>query len=58
MMFYIWIIFAIKDLKSVTPRRYIDWSITTSVMLFTTIVFDSKLNSKIFLEDQDLHLLH
>lgn len=39
MMFYIWIVFAIKDLKSVTPRRYIDWSITTPVMLFTTIVF-------------------
>ena len=39
MIFYIWIIFAIKDLKSVTPRRYIDWTITTPIMLFTTIVF-------------------
>ena len=39
MIFYIWIIFAVSNLKNVTPRRYIDWSITTPIMLFSTIVF-------------------
>lgn len=39
MIFYIWIIFAVSNLENVTPRRYIDWSITTPIMLFSTIVF-------------------
>ena len=37
--FYTWVIYAIHDLDKVTPRRYIDWVITTPIMLFTTIVF-------------------
>jgi hypothetical protein len=37
--FYTWIIFALNDLKKMTPRRYIDWSITTPIMLFSTIIF-------------------
>lgn len=39
MIFYVWIIFAVSNLENVTPRRYIDWSITTPIMLFSTIVF-------------------
>lgn len=37
--FYIWIIFALNDIKNMTPRRYIDWSITTPIMLLSTIIF-------------------
>tara|TARA_B110000483_G_scaffold232989_1_gene301255 strand:- start:1374 stop:2063 length:690 start_codon:yes stop_codon:yes gene_type:complete len=37
--FYIWVIFAIHNLKSVTPRRYIDWVFSTPIMLTSTIVF-------------------
>ena len=38
-VFYIWVIYALKDLKLMTPRRYMDWFITTQTMLFTTIIF-------------------
>jgi bacteriorhodopsin len=37
--FYIWVIFAIHNVKSVTPRRYIDWVFSTPIMLTSTIVF-------------------
>ena len=37
--FYVWVILALKDMKLMTPRRYIDWMITTPIMLLTTIVF-------------------
>ena len=37
--FYIWVIFAIQNLKSVTPRRYIGWVFSTPIMLTSTIVF-------------------
>jgi len=37
--FYIWVIFAIHNLENVTPRRYIDWSFSTPIMLISTIVF-------------------
>lgn len=37
--FYVWIIYALKDLNKMTPRRYIDWSITTPIMLLSTIIY-------------------
>ena len=37
--FYVWVILALKDMKLMTPRRYIDWMITTPIMLLTTIIF-------------------
>lgn len=37
--FYIWVIFAIHNLHNVTPRRYIDWTFSTPIMLISTIVF-------------------
>jgi hypothetical protein len=45
-MFYVWVIFALKDLKLMTSRRYIDWFITTPTMLFTTIIFMKYLEHK------------
>lgn len=44
--FYIWVILALKDLKIMTSRRYIDWFITTPTMLVSTIVFFEYLNNK------------
>ena len=38
-VFYIWVIFAIHNLENVTPRRYLDWSFSTPIMLISTIVF-------------------
>ena len=37
--FYVWIMFALNDLNKMTPRRYIDWTITTPIMLLSTILF-------------------
>ena len=37
--FYVWVIFSIHDLNKVTPRRYIDWTFSTPIMLISTIVF-------------------
>ena len=38
-VFYIWVIFSIHNLSKVTPRRYIDWTFSTPIMLISTIVF-------------------
>ena len=38
-LFYIWVILALHNLNKVTPRRYIDWTFSTPIMLITTIVF-------------------
>ena len=38
-LFYVWIISGINNLHSVTKRRYLDWVITTPLMLFTSTVF-------------------
>ena len=37
--FYIWISIAVISLSGMTPRRYIDWFITTPTMLLSTILF-------------------
>lgn len=37
--FYVWVILALKHIENMTRRRYIDWSITTPIMLISTIIF-------------------
>ena len=37
--FYIWIAYASVKLPNMTPRRYVDWMITTPTMLVSTIMF-------------------
>ena len=37
--FYIWVMFALSDMNKMTPRRYIDWSITTPIMLLSSIIY-------------------
>lgn len=57
-IFYIWVIAALKDLKLMTPRRYIDWFITTPTMLLSTIIFMEYLkneNSFTFMEFMNTH---
>ena len=44
--FYIWVIFALTDLKKMTPRRYIDWFITTPTMILSTIIFMQYIRDK------------
>ena len=36
---YLWISFAITNLDTMIDRRYIDWTITTPLMLISTIIF-------------------
>ena len=49
-VFYIWVIYGLKNINLMTPRRYIDWMITTPTMLISTIMFmkyqEHKLNNK------------
>mgnify|MGYP001365756995 FL=1 len=49
--FYIWVIYALKDLRKMTSRRYIDWFITTPTMLVSTIIFMEYLRKKEANED-------
>ena len=49
--FYIWVIYALKDLRKMTSRRYIDWFITTPTMLVSTIIFMEYLRKKEVNED-------
>ena len=37
--FYIWVMYALSDMNKMTPRRYIDWSITTPIMLLSSIIY-------------------
>ena len=37
--FYVWVMFALSDMNKMTPRRYIDWTITTPIMLLSTIIY-------------------
>lgn len=39
MTFYVWIAFAVLNVKKMASRRYIDWVITTPTMLLSTILF-------------------
>jgi hypothetical protein len=38
-MFYIWLVYNIHKVTNVTPKRYIDWAITTPTMLITLMVY-------------------
>jgi bacteriorhodopsin len=39
LLFYIWLVVKIKSISNITIYRYVDWFITTPIMLFTLIVF-------------------
>ena len=37
-LFYVWLVYNFSNVANVTPKRYIDWTITTPTML-TTLIF-------------------
>ncbi len=44
-LMYVWIIFAVSNFDKMVQRRYIDWMITTPIMLINTIVFMDYINT-------------
>ena len=38
-LFYIWLVYNFNKVSNVTPKRYIDWTITTPTMLITLMVY-------------------
>jgi bacteriorhodopsin len=38
-LFYLWLAFNLKSVTDITPKRYIDWAITTPTMLITLIFY-------------------
>ena len=47
-IFYFWLVYNFNEVTNVTPKRYIDWSITTPTMLVTLIVY------LIYLKDREI----
>jgi hypothetical protein len=37
--FYVWLVYNFSNVSNVTPKRYIDWVITTPTMLLTLILY-------------------
>jgi len=44
--FYFWLLYNFNTITNVTPKRYIDWVITTPTMLVTLIIYLIYLNNK------------
>lgn len=44
--FYIWLVYNFNEVANVTPKRYIDWVITTPTMLITLIIYLIYLKNK------------
>lgn len=38
-LFYYWVSYNLKNVSNITPKRYLDWIITTPTMLFTLILY-------------------
>ena len=55
-IFYIWLAYNFTKIINVTPKRYIDWVITTPTMLITLILYLIYLNKKGNNETNDLEL--
>jgi hypothetical protein len=45
-LFYIWLVYNYTKVLNITPKRYIDWVITTPSMLITLMVYLIYLNKK------------
>ena len=45
-LFYIWLVYNFNKVTNVTPKRYIDWAITTPTMLITLMVYLIYLGNK------------
>jgi hypothetical protein len=45
-IFYVWLAFNFKKVVNVTPKRYVDWAITTPTMLITLMSYLIFINKK------------
>jgi hypothetical protein len=52
--FYVWLAYNFTKMLNVTPKRYIDWAITTPSMLITLIIYLIYLNKKVENDTKDL----
>jgi len=50
-IFYLWLFYNLNNVLDITPKRYIDWALTTPVMLVTLIIY------LIYLTDKDRTIL-
>jgi len=55
-IFYIWLAYNFTKIVNVTPKRYIDWVITTPTMLITLMLYLIYLNKKMINDTNDLEL--
>jgi hypothetical protein len=46
-LFYVWLAYNFTKALNITPKRYIDWVITTPTMLITLIIYLIYLNKKV-----------
>jgi bacteriorhodopsin len=53
--FYFWLAYNFTKLVNVTPKRYIDWAITTPTMLITLMLYLIYLDNKTKDETNELH---
>ena len=56
-LFYIWLAFNFKKVINMTPRRYMDWNITTPTMLITLISYLLFLQAKVKNQTHNLTLI-
>ena len=45
--FYFWVVYNVTKVLNITPKRYIDWVITTPTMLITLMIYLIYLNKKV-----------
>ena len=53
-MFYFWLVYNYAKVLNITPKRYIDWFITTPSMLITLMIYLIYLNKKVENKINDL----
>ena len=55
-LFYVWLAYNFTKVLNVTPKRYIDWCITTPSMLITLMMYLIYLNKKVENKTNELEL--
>ena len=55
-MFYFWLAYNFTKVLNVTPKRYIDWVITTPTMLITLMIYLIYLNKRVENKINELNL--
>lgn len=53
-MFYLWLVYNFTKAINITPKRYIDWVITTPTMIITLILYLIYLNKRVVGETNEL----